>query len=84
MTLDSDGYYAYPETGSNLDNGWAVTASHEGNLTAIVCFVIAPLLITGAYALFSHVSHERRRDIMPIYSTGPCLSDEDLKELGLD
>lgn len=53
-------------------------------LPAIVCFVITPLLITGAYALFSHVSHERRRDIMPIHSTDLGLSDDDVKTLGLD
>ena len=53
-------------------------------LPAIVFFLITPLLITGAYALFSHVSHERRRDIMPIHSTNPGLSDDDVKTLGLD
>lgn len=51
---------------------------------AIVFFLITPLLITVAYSLCCYVSNERGRDIMPIHSTAPCLSDEDLKELGLD
>ena len=54
---------------------------------AIVLFLITPLLITVAYSLYCHVSHERRRDIMPIHSTScPCvsLSDDEIKELGLD